>query len=123
MKPESPKPAPVTATDPAPSAPAPAVVETAVTPPVNTPPAVVNAKKADPNLPVGMPVTFVLAKGNSKGERRAALIVKKNGDGSVNLQVFTDGDGNLTGDGLPQVMRVTNARYSEADEAGTWRPL
>lgn len=71
------------------------------------------------NVPPGAPVCYVLPQGKSQGEARPALVTRVHGD-RVNLKVFTDGDGNKTGDCLPAMLWVQDVAYSERGEPGTW---
>ena len=75
------------------------------------------------SIPVGCPVQFILDRGPRSGEVRAAVVVRHNEDGSSNLQVFTDGDGNKRADCLPPVWWAQNVRESDGGEPGSYRAL
>lgn len=77
--------------------------------------------KAIEGLTEGRMVHYVLPDGIRAGEHRPAVIVKvwDHGQGTSNLQVFTDGrnDGHSDMDGLTW---VTSVVYSEDKTPGTW---
>lgn len=79
---------------------------------------------------VGAIVGYVLDEGKGKGEIRPAIVVH-NWDGEIvaeypgtlQLQVFTDGDGGDWNDGLPNVCWRTSVVYDENKVVGTWHWL
>lgn len=74
-------------------------------------------------IPVGCPVQYALHGGPNAGQFRGGVIVKQHDDGSVNLQVFTDGDGNKVGDMLPAMLWVKNVIHDAGGKPGTFRAL
>lgn len=77
---------------------------------------------AEQKISVGRIVTYVLPDGKNKGERRPAIVVRVWSETTVNLQVFTDGDGNPeNNDGLPSVLWQTSRQHDEENRSpGTW---
>src|SRR5260221_644908 len=86
-------------------------------------------------VPVGMAgltegriVHYVLPDGRSKGEHRPAIIVKvwdaHRAQGTVNMQVFTDGSNDYLGKGQDGTwcfsLWKTSVHYSEEPKPGTW---
>lgn len=62
---------------------------------------------------------YVVPSGRSKNEHRPAVVVKVRHDledGMVNLQVFTDGPGDV----LPDTWRCASVRYDSDKLPGTW---
>jgi hypothetical protein len=76
-------------------------------------------------LTVGRMVHYVLPEGRSLGEHRPAIVVRVWKDipsypeGTVNLQVFTDGS-NDGRDHAAGIVWRTSVHYSEGKEPGTW---
>ncbi len=68
-------------------------------------------------LSIGRVVRFVLPKGRSTGEPRAAVIVRvgDTADGRCNLHVFLDGQNDDGAD-----VWATSVPYSEEPKHGTW---
>ena len=74
----------------------------------------------------GQIVHYVLPDGRSRGQHRPAIVVRVNNreNGSVNMQVFTDGSNDYlgygsSGDWFPTLWK-TSVHYSEDKEPGTW---
>ena len=93
--------------------------------------AVVGTMDNGPRLArVGEVVGYVLEDGKGEGEVRPAIVVHNwDGEliegypGTLQLQVFTDGDGGEYNDGLPNVVWRTSVMFSEEKMAGTWHWL
>jgi hypothetical protein len=79
-----------------------------------------------PGLTEGRIVHYVLSDGRSKGQHRPAIVVQdwKQENGSVNLQVFTDGSNDYLGKGQDGTwcftLWKTSVHYSEEPKPGTW---
>lgn len=71
---------------------------------------------------IGDLVHYVLDHGPSMDEHRPAFVVRVWSEKSVNLQVFTDSDPNMTAnDCMPQVLWATSIAQDEETKAGrTW---
>lgn len=78
----------------------------------------------------GRIVHYVLPAGNSKGEHRPAIIVKvweaHRAQGTVNLQVFTDGNNDVSPGGRESesygkgIAWATSVHYDENKAPNTW---
>ena len=84
------------------------------------------------DLIVGKLVHYVLEGGRCKGEHRPAIVVRdwsntgaSYPDGTVNMQVFTDGqnDGFLELNHPVNVIWRTSIHHSEDKEPGTWHQI
>lgn len=78
-------------------------------------------KPDGPKPTIGRIVHYVLPDGLNAMAHRPAIITDVREDGTVDMQVFTTGDGSGVGDGLPGVFRQAAVRADEKDRmAGTW---
>lgn len=78
-------------------------------------------RPAFPSWRSGRLVDYVLKEGINAGQARPALIVVWHGDGTANLQVFTDGAERGGNDGLQQVMWVEKVPLDQEGRAhGTY---
>jgi hypothetical protein len=78
-----------------------------------------------PPIPsIGRQVHYVLGerRGKPAGVKRPATIVEVNADGTVNLQVLTNSDGNKRGDDLPALLWVENVAFGTDPGTCQWPP-
>lgn len=73
---------------------------------------------------VGDIVGYVLAEGDFQGEIRPGIVVHVWSPETVQLQVFTDGDGSNSNDGLDNVIWKTSVSFNkDTSVRGTWHFL
>lgn len=75
---------------------------------------------SEPKATIGRQVHFSLATGKAPGTLRPATVVQVNPDGTVNLQVLTNGDGNKRGDHLPPMIWVENVAFGTDPGTCQW---
>lgn len=73
-----------------------------------------------PQPSIGRVVHYVLPDGPNIAAHRPAIITDVREDGTVDLQVFSTGDGTGVGDALPGVFRQAAVPHDDSHQTGTW---